>query len=86
MTERLRYRRRRLPSVRRERQRVTAPITEKHEAANHRQEPGEIVTGRPTAERVVHGLGAAQDTEEAKEECKRRPDASSSAAVDDRSA
>ena len=62
------------------------PNPEKDETADHRQEPGEVVTGRSAAERVVHGLGAAQDTEEAKEERKRRPDPSSSAAVDDRSA
>ena len=82
----MRYRRRRLPSCRAATARASTADAEKHEAADHREEPGEVVAGRPAAERVVDGLGAGEDAEEAEEERERRPDARSNAAVDDRSA
>ena len=48
------------------------PDAEEHEPGEHRQEAGEVVAGRPAVQRVVHGLGAAEDAEEAGEERQRR--------------
>lgn len=63
-----------------------SPDDEEHKAAERRHDPGEVVAGRPAVERVVRGLGAGEDAEEADEERKRGAHTGTKAAVERRSA